>query len=244
MTRTRATTFEVRRSGTRGGRNTVVVAATVGLLVVGAILSASLGQLPIGPAEIVGSIMRAVGIENGAAPTDRLIEQTLWQIRFPRVVMSLLVGATLAIAGGVMQAIFGNPLAEPGVVGVSSGAALGAAAAITFGLSAFGGWTVAVFAFLGGLAATLIVYGTARAQGRTEMVTLLLTGIAVNAFAGAGLALIMFLGDTQSREQIMFWQLGSINGSRWNEVLVVAAVGLAATAIAVRLAQKYERRAL
>ncbi|WP_232527961.1 FecCD family ABC transporter permease [Microbacterium suaedae] len=221
-----------------------VIAVTSVLLVVGAVLAASLGQLPIGPGEIVGSIVRAVGIDNDAAPDDRLIEQTLWQIRFPRVAMSLLVGATLAVAGGVMQAIFGNPLAEPGVVGVSSGAALGASAAIAFGLSGFGGWTVATFAFLGGLVATLIVYGTARAQGRTEMVTLLLTGIAINAFAGAGLALIMFLGDTQSREQIMFWQLGSINGSRWNEVFVVALVGLVAAAIAIRLAPQYDLLAL
>lgn len=226
------------------GRGVPVIAVTSVLLVVGAVLAASLGQLPIGPGEIVGSIVRAVGIDNDAAPDDRLIEQTLWQIRFPRVAMSLLVGATLAVAGGVMQAIFGNPLAEPGVVGVSSGAALGASAAIAFGLSGFGGWTVATFAFLGGLVATLIVYGTARAQGRTEMVTLLLTGIAINAFAGAGLALIMFLGDTQSREQIMFWQLGSINGSRWNEVFVVALVGLAAAAIAIRLAPQYDLLAL
>ncbi|MFP3468320.1 iron chelate uptake ABC transporter family permease subunit, partial [Leifsonia sp. SIMBA_070] len=78
-----------------------------------------------------------------------------------------------------------------------------------FGLAFLGGWTIAAFAFVGGLIATLLVYATARAQGRTETVTLLLTGVAINAFAGAGLALITFLGDTQSREQIVFWQLGS-----------------------------------
>ena len=194
-------------------RSVVVILVMVVVLVSGILLSASLGQLPISPGQVIGSLLRGVGIDNTWAPGDRLIEQTLWQIRFPRVAMSLLVGATLAIAGGVMQAVFGNPLAEPGVVGVSSGAALGAAAAITFGLSFFGGWTIAAFAFLGGLVATLVVYGTARAQGRTEIVTLLLTGIAINAFAGAGLALIIFLGDTQSREQIVFWQLGSINGT-------------------------------
>jgi iron complex transport system permease protein len=143
-----------------------------------------------------------------------------------------------------MQAVFGNPLAEPGVVGVSSGAALGAAAAITFGLSFFGGWTVATCAFLGGLAATFVVYGAARAQGRTEIVTLLLTGIAINAFAGAGLALMTFLGDTQSREQIVFWQLGSINGTRWDEVVIVAVVGVAAVTVALLLAPAYDLLAL
>lgn len=228
----------------RWSRAVVVIVVTAALLVTGIVLSAALGQLPIGPAQVLGSLLRAIGIDNGWAPDDPLIEKTLWQIRFPRVAMSLLAGATLAIAGGVMQAVFGNPLAEPGVVGVSSGAALGAAAAITFGLSIFGGWTVAAFAFLGGLAATLVVYGAARAQGRTEIVTLLLTGIAINAFAGAGLALITFLGDTQSREQIVFWQLGSMNGSRWDEVVIVAVVGFVTMTAALVLAPQYDLLAL
>jgi iron complex transport system permease protein len=214
------------------------------ILLVGVVLSAGLGQLAIGPAEVVGSVLRGVGIDNAWAPADPLVEQTLWQIRFPRIAMSLLVGALLAVAGAVMQAIFGNPLAEPGVVGVSSGAALGAAAAITLGLSFFGSWTTALLAFAGGLAATLIVYGAARSQGRTESVTLILTGIAVNAFAGAGLAVLMFVGDTASREQIVFWQLGSMNGSRWPEVGIVAVVGIVATGVALALARRYDLLAL
>lgn len=230
-----------RHSSARSAALIVVFAI---LLVAGVLISAGTGQLPIGPAQVVGTLLKGVGIDNSWAPGDRLIEMTLWQIRFPRVVMSLLVGALLAIAGAVMQAIFGNPLAEPGVVGVSSGAALGAAAAITFGLGVFGGWTVAVFAFVGGLLATLLVYSTARAQGRTEVVTLLLTGIAVNAFAGAGLALLMFAGDSASREQIVFWQLGSMNGSRWSEVLIVAVVGVVASAFALSLSSRYDLLAL
>ncbi len=232
------------RARTPAARTAVVAGVAALLLVVGLVLSAGLGQLPIGPAEVVGSLLRAVGIPNGWAPADRLIEQTLWQIRFPRVVMSVLVGALLAVAGAVMQAIFANPLAEPGVVGVSSGAAVGAAAAITLGLTVFGPWSIAVCAFAGGLAATLVVYATARAQGRTEAITLILTGIAVNAFAGAGLALLMFAGDTASREQIVFWQLGSMNGSRWPEVAVVAAVGVSASAAALLAARRYDLLAL
>ncbi|MCC4908523.1 iron ABC transporter permease [Microbacterium sp. cx-59] len=226
------------------GRRVAVYATGAVLLVVGVIVSAGLGQLAIAPQEVVGSVLRAIGIDNGWAPTDPLIEQTLWQIRFPRIAMSLLVGALLAVAGAVMQAIFGNPLAEPGVVGVSSGAALGAAAAIALGLSFFGSWTTALLAFAGGLGATMLVYGAARAQGRTESVTLILTGIAVNAFAGAGLAILMFLGDTSSREQIVFWQLGSMNGSRWPEVGIVAVVGAVGVAVAIGLARRYDLLAL
>jgi len=225
-------------------RRALVYLITALLLVLGIVLSAGLGQLAIGPAEVVGSLLRAIGIPNSWAPTDQLIEQTLWQIRFPRVVMSLLVGALLAVAGAVMQAIFANPLAEPGVVGVSSGAAVGAAVAITLGLTALGSWSVAVCAFAGGLVATLVVYSTARAQGRTETVTLILTGIAVNAFTGAGLALLMFVGDSSSREQIVFWQLGSMNGSRWPEVVIVLVVGALASAVTFALARQYDLLAL
>ena len=225
-------------------KRVLVFAGSAVLLIVGVLLSAGLGQLPIGPAEVIGSLLRGIGIDNPLAPTDPLIEQTLWQIRLPRVVASLLVGALLAVAGAVMQAVFANPLAEPGVVGVSAGAALGAAASIAFGLTMFGGLTTAVLAFAGGLAATIIVYLTARSQGRTESVTLILTGIAVNAFAGAGLALIMTVGDSGSREQIVFWQLGSMNGSRWSEVLLIAVVGGIAVAGALLLARQYDILAL
>lgn len=210
------------------------------VLVAGVILSSMIGQLVISPGEVIGSVARALGIQNTLAPTDEIVESTLWVVRFPRLVMGLFVGAALAVAGAVMQAIFGNPLAEPGVVGVSSGAALGASAAIVFGVTALGSWSIALFAFAGGLLATLLVYGVSRANGRTEVVTLLLTGIAINAFAGAGLAFLLFAGDTGSREQIIFWQLGSLNGSRWQEVAIVAGVTVVGVCCAFLLAPKFD----
>ena len=230
----------------RGTTLTVVLAI---VLVSGIIVSGMVGQLAISPTEVVGSIVRAIGIDNAWAPTDRIVESTLWVVRFPRVVMALAVGAALAVAGAVMQAIFGNPLAEPGVVGVSSGAALGAAAAIVLGGSigmagALGSWGTAAFAFTGGLLATLLVYFVSRANGRTEVVTLLLTGIAINAFAGAGLAFMLFLGNAASREQIVFWQLGSLNGSRWQEVLVTGVVAVAGTVVAIVIARRLDILAL
>jgi iron complex transport system permease protein len=228
----------------------VTTGVAIGALLVGGILlSALLGQLPVQVTEVVGSVLRAMGIQNGWVPDDPIIESTLWVIRFPRIVMAVVVGAALATAGAVMQAIFGNPLAEPGVVGVSSGAALGAATAIVLGAAAFGetvlsDYTVAIFAFAGGLLATLLVYVVSRANGRTEVVTLLLTGIAVNAFAGAGLAFVLFVANTASREQIIFWQLGSLNGSLWSEVFVVAVVAVAGVAAAILLSRRYDLLAL
>lgn len=214
------------------------------LLVGGIVLSAVVGQLAISPSEVLGSVLRAVGIPTSLAPTDPIVESTLWVVRFPRIAMALGVGAALAVAGAVMQAIFGNPLAEPGVVGVSSGGALGAAIGIVVGATALGSGTIAIFAFLGGLGATLLVYAVSRANGRTEVVTLLLTGIAVNAFAGAGLAFMLFIADSGSREQIVFWQLGSLGGSRWSEVVIVVVIATLGTAAAILLGRRYDLLAL
>jgi iron complex transport system permease protein len=215
-----------------------------GLLVGGVVLSAITGQLAVTPTEVAGSLLRAIGIDTDWAPTDPIIESTLWVVRFPRIVMALVVGAALAVAGAVMQAIFGNPLAEPGVVGVSSGAALGAATAIVVGASVLGVAGVAVAAFFGGLVATLLVYVVSRAGGRTEVVTLLLTGIAVNAIAQAGIAFVLFVADSASREQIVFWQLGSLGGSLWSQVAVVAAVAVPGVLVALALARRYDLLAL
>lgn len=193
------------------------------------LISAGTGQLYVSPLEVLGSITHALGLDIAPLPEHPNGYNALWTIRFPRVAMAVVIGAALAAAGLLMQAIFGNPLAEPGVVGVSSGAALGAAATIVFGWTFLGEWTIAAVAFVAGLAATLLVYLMSRANGRTEIVTLVLTGIAINAFTGAGLAFMTFLGDQQAREQIVFWQLGSLNGSRWQQfwiILPLIAVGL------------------
>jgi len=212
------------------------------LLVAAVLASAMLGQLPISPGEIGAAILRALGIPMG--PGDEVIDGTLWAVRFPRIAMTMLVGAALSVAGVAMQAVFGNPLAEPGVVGISAGAAFGAAVAIALGITGLGIWTTAGFAFLGALGAAALVYLVARSHGRTEVVTLLLTGIAVNAFAGAGLALMLFLADTASREQIVFWQLGSMGGSRWPEVGLVLGIVLAAGAVTLGQHRSFDLLAL
>ena len=223
---------------------TIILSTALGLILVAAVIvSAITGQLAISPSDVVGSLLKWMGIANSWAPADPVIESTLQVVRFPRIVMALAVGAALAVAGALMQAVFGNPLAEPGVVGVSSGAALGASTAIVFGISASGGG-VALLAFLGSLGATLLVYAVARAGGRTEVVTLLLTGIAINAFAQAGLAFVLFLADTASREQIVFWQLGSLAGSLWSEVVVVLPVLVIGTVLALMMSRQLDLLAL
>jgi iron complex transport system permease protein len=207
---------------------------TLTALLFGAVLlSASVGQFPIPVGEVFASLA-------GSASPDPMAEATLWNVRFPRVVMSLVVGAVLGVAGALMQGVFGNPLAEPGVVGVSSGAAVGACLTIVFQLSFLGQFTTPVIAFVFGLAATLLVYSFARSSGRTEVVTLILTGVAINAVAGAGIAFLTFLGDQQAREQIVFWQLGSIAGARWSYVWTVLPLAVVGVALAVFLAKRLD----
>jgi iron complex transport system permease protein len=209
------------------------------LLLAGIVVSSASGQLDITAGQVVGSILDRWGLTTALAPEDEVVNATLWVVRFPRIIMAMAVGAALAVGGALMQAIFGNPLAEPGVVGVSSGAALGASIAIVFGIQ-FAGSGVAAMAFIGGLLATLVVYAVARAGGRTEVVTLLLTGIAINAFAQAGLAFVLFLADTASREQIVFWQLGSLAGSVWSEIAVVVPLLVVGTGVAWVLARQLD----
>lgn len=202
----------------RSARAGTLFTALVLALIAACILSAAIGQLFIPPQEVVGSVLNKVGIDWLPGPSHEFGEEALWQVRFPRVVMTVLVGAALAVAGAMMQGVFGNPLAEPGVVGVSAGAAVGASASILFGWTFLGGFTTPAIAFASGLITTFIVYTVSRSGGRTEVITLVLTGVAVNAIAGAGIAYITFAAPTSAREQIVFWQLGSFNGSLWSQV--------------------------
>lgn len=208
-------------------------------LLLAVLWSAGSGQLQVSPGEVWTSILRALGLSDAPEAVPNT-DSALWNIRFPRIVMALLIGGALAVAGAVMQAVFANPLAEPGVVGVSSGAALGAAASIVLGWTAFGDWATAGAAFVAGLVTTLLVYFSSRVGGRTEVVTLVLTGIAINAFASGALAFMTFIGDNASREEIVFWQLGSLNGARWQEVAVMLPLIVAAFLVAMLLARQLD----
>lgn len=220
-------------------RITIVFAVAVAALVLLALASAAIGQVPTTPAEVAGSVLHRIGLAWGPMPAHPAGEVTLWEVRFPRVVLAMLVGAALATAGALLQGVFANPLAEPGVIGVSAGAAVGAGTVIVVGGAFVAAWSVAAAAFVAGLLTTLLVYMLSRSNGRTEVVTLVLTGVAINAFAGGLIALLLFVASPAARDQIVFWQLGSLNGATWDAVRVVAplsALGiLAAVLIAPRL---------
>lgn len=212
-------------------------------LVLACIAGAAFGAYSIGPGEILGSVAHRLGIGIGPVP-DALGEDVLWQIRFPRVVLAVLVGAALGCAGASMQGTFSNPLADPGIVGVSSGAVMGAAAQIVLGWSFAGTWSVTFAAFVGGLITVAAVYFTSRSNGRTEVVTLILTGIAVNALVGALIGLLTYFSDDAELRSITFWTLGSVAQATWTKVGAVAPVALGGIFIAMLYARRLDLLAL
>ena len=230
------------RPGASGGRRMVHVRAAwwsgtimLVLLVGVLVFSAATGQFATTPAQVVASLGRAISGTRDEA--SALLDATLWNVRFPRLLLGILVGAALAAGGAVMQGVFGNPLAEPGVIGVSSGAAVGACLVIVFGWGVTNPFTLPLAAFAGGLLVTWLVYLLARSGNRSMVLTLVLTGIAVNAVAGAVISFLVFLADTASREQIIFWQMGSLNGATWTAVAttaVVLGIGLVGALLLVR----------
>ncbi len=204
-------------------------------LVIAVVAAAGIGAFPISPGEVITSILRKLGISSTVG--DQTAEAVLWDIRLPRIALSVLVGAALGCAGAAMQGTFANPLAEPGIVGVSAGASLGAVIAIVAGATALGTWSLPAAAFAGGLATVVGVYVTARADGRTEVITLVLTGVAVNAMVGAFIGLATFLSDDSQLRSITFWTLGSMAQASWAKVAVVAplvVLGVAASLVMSR----------
>ncbi|MFJ8436844.1 FecCD family ABC transporter permease [Kitasatospora sp. NPDC094019] len=226
----------------RPARTTLLTVGLATALVLFALLAAGIGAYRIPLGDILASFGHRLGL--GGHALDRVPESVLWNVRLPRVVLALLVGGSLGCAGALMQGVFGNPLAEPAVIGVSSGGAVGAVGCIVLGLDAFGTWTVTASAFATGLLTVFAVYAMSRSGGRSEVVTLILTGVAVNAFCGALIGLFLFTADTAAISQVTFWQLGSLSQATWGKVLGVLPFALVGLAVAPRYARSLDLLAL
>ena len=203
-------------------------------------------SLPL--SELPGVLWGAV---TTAAPHSSGAELVFFNIRLPRLVLGLAAGAGLGMAGALMQGLFRNPLADPGLIGVSSGAALAAGFTIVMGNLWFpdvprslGSSTLVLMAFGGGLAVTVLIYLLSRGEGGTRVGLMLLAGIAVNALAGAGLGLLSFLATDEQLRNLQFWLLGSLGGARWSAVALVGGITLVAGVIGMRLARPLNALAL
>jgi iron complex transport system permease protein len=162
-----------------------------------------------------------------AGSTDLTLEQRIFiQLRVPRAILCLLVGASLGVGGTLMQAMFRNPIVEPGLVGTSSGAAFGAALFYVFGALLkvnMGRWTLPIAACAGGVLSTYLVFALAhtKSEGRSSILRLLLTGLAINALFMSGIGFLSYVARDPQARSIIYWNLGTLSGADWYSVLVV-----------------------
>lgn len=223
-------------------RRTPIVLGGMGVALVAVlVLSVGVGSVAIAPREVVAILARALGLDLGVAFTAQQ-ELVLLHIRLPRVLLGALVGGALGVSGALMQGLFRNPLAEPGLVGVSAGAGLFAVAFIVLGAGLalpplVAAHALALAAFAGGLATTLTVYRLATRGGQTAVATLLLAGVALAALAGAGTGLLLFVADDAQIRTVTFWSLGSLGGASWTALGGSAPFLLLAIAAAPLLAR-------
>ncbi|KKB76746.1 iron ABC transporter permease [Devosia soli] len=198
--------------------HTTAFAALWLLLLASAVLAVTFGPADINPAEVWTTILHHLGLIP-ESPVSRLRDAIVWDLRLPRVIAALGVGAGLALAGAVMQALTRNPLADPYLLGLSSGAALGAVALVVVGLTAF----VPLGAFIGSLAALGLALAVTQVLGGTTPVRAILAGISISALASAATSFIIFWSATgDSYREILSWLMGSLSGSTWIDAALVA----------------------
>ncbi len=233
--------LEQTRPNTNISRKNVLLLGGLSLLLVAVcVLSVGTGQFAIAPDEVVTILGDEIGLRPNISfrmgdvfvyPAEYTTIQrgTLINIRLPRVVLGLLIGASLAAAGAAIQGMFRNPLADPGLIGISAGSAFATALVIVLGntaalqptadaLESIGVPLRPLASFAGGVLTTLLIYRLATVNGRTSVPTMLLAGIAFNALAGAGVGMLVSFADDNEIRDITFWQLGSLVDSTWGRV--------------------------
>ncbi|MEE2708824.1 MAG: iron chelate uptake ABC transporter family permease subunit [Gemmatimonadota bacterium] len=192
------------------------------VLVIVSIISMGIGAVPISAGEVAGVLLGHLPFSTGPAGLDHMTHTIIWDIRLPRTILTILVGVALATSGGVMQGFFQNPMADPYIVGISAGAALGATTAFALDLDIWflGLSAVSICAFVCALTVTFVVYALSRRRGRVATGTLLLTGIAVGSLSASVTSFFLVMGGEDQRT-ILFWLMGSFSSSRWDHILML-----------------------
>jgi iron complex transport system permease protein len=219
-------------------KNANVLGLLVVLSIVTVLLSMRFGAVTID----LNEILSAFKTYFTAPDTLTLNERIFMDIRLPRAILSLFVGASLAVGGVLMQALFRNPIVEPGLVGTSSGAAFGAALYLVLGATFkfdFGEWTLPFSACLGAMGSTALVFFLSQSKetGKSSIVALLLTGIAVNALFLSGVGFLSYIARDPQARSITFWNLGTLSGASWRSVIVIGCTTIVCISIALRFAK-------
>lgn len=228
-----------RAEGDRSGLGRITVIALAGLLVVTMAISMTTGASGASAWTIVRSWFGLVPGGEIDAVRDYAV---IYNIRLPRMILGILIGAALAVSGLLMQGLFRNPLADPGLVGVSAGAGLGAVSIIVLGTTALapltallGIYSLQLASFLGGLVTTLILYRVATRSGQTAIATMLLAGIALGALAGAVTGVMVYMATDSQLRDLTFWGLGSLSGANWTKIMASGPIIVVALAVAAFL---------
>jgi iron complex transport system permease protein len=212
-----------------------VILALAGALILAVLVAVAVGAVWIPPSATLRLLAWKAGL-TGRPDVGRATEVILFQLRLPRVLLAGVVGLALAVSGLLFQGLFRNPLADPAIIGVSSGAALGAIGVIVIGgAGAFGGYGVPLAAFVGALLTAFLVYRLARIGPAVHVATLLLAGIAVAAVISSAMSLVMSFSGEQVRN-IYFWLLGGLGARGWTSLEIVSpiiAAGVVATVLLV-----------
>ncbi len=211
-------------------QRTGVILTSLGMLLVAVFLiTLSVGQVIIPIKDIILIALNKLGLASSYQP-DAVQEVVLWSVRLPRILMTVLIGASLAISGAALQGLFRNPLVEPGLIGVSSGSALTVVALLVFGgsLTFLRGTPMSLLtpliAFVGGFATTLLVMKIGEQVGKTNIAVLILGGVAINALAGALMGLAIFYADENQLRMFTFWTLGDLGGATWQNLLIASPI--------------------
>lgn len=211
----------------KAGYRTIYLTLAI-LVVITMFISIRVGAVGLTYDKIMGILAKHLGWSISASFTN-VEEQVFLQIRLPRVILGALVGASLSVSGALMQSLFRNPIVEPGLVGTSSGSALGAAFVFVMGKSIAGSYAdvlgpflLPIFAFAGGFIATMVVYRLSNMFGKTNVNTMILAGIAVNAMANGGTGFFSYVARDPQARSITFWNLGTLSGADWNGVMIVS----------------------
>lgn len=234
----------------RAHKTTLLTVALAATAVVALLLNLAIGAYVIALEDILRSIGSLAGLLPADAADSRDVA-VLTTIRMPRTLLAAMSGAGLALSGAVLQGLFRNPLADPGIIGVSGGAALGAALAIVgagflpAAVRPFAsGVLLPASAFATALATTIVVYRLGRGTTGPSVALMLLAGIACNAIAFAGVGFLSFVATDEQLRSLTFWNLGSVGGATWTHIAVCAAVTMPAASLLLRLASQLDALSL
>ena len=203
------------------------------------LLAARYGAVSISIDEIFSALRKYFQGDTGMSLNERIF----MDLRLPRALLCIAVGASLAVGGALMQALFRNPIVEPGLVGTSSGAAFGAALYFVLGATFkfnTGEWTLPLAASAGAVLSTLLVFVLSQSKqtGKSSIVVLLLTGIAINALFMSGVGFLSYIARDPQARSITFWGMGTLSGANWHSVLIVGLSSLSGILLAARFAKQ------